>query len=214
MADETLTGATAKLVPVKHMDKPIHVLYPVKVLIVRKLHACWVRFDNVLHVRPVIGKLSCPFVRSDSQQANYHKCRNGGRQIQANAATKYQGADVVCKVARGAAAHKLEGPVGQGISRYDEEETHRRGSLVPETNKRKLEKVEISLACAPTLGDNEGLVKVVAEEDEEGGQAAHAIKVSCWGELGWANLLSGVATLKEAGDEEHGEAYEELSPRS
>lgn len=208
-----LTSATAIFVPIKHVDEAIHVLGPIEELVGRKLHSRRVCFDNILHVRLVRGKHSRPFVGTNAQQANDEERGNSRRQVQADAAAENQGAECVAKVGRGVATHQLERPVGEGISGNDEEQADGGRSLVPEADKGQLEEVVVGLAGAPALGNDKGLIKVVAEEDKQGGEAAHAVEVGRGRELGRTNLLAGVATLQEAGHEKEAEADEQWPPR-
>ena len=68
------------------------------------------------------------------------------------------------------------------------------------------------VVAAPALGNDKGLVEEVAEQDDKGSNASHAIKICRRGELGGSDLLTSMATLEEAGDEEPGEADEEDPP--
>jgi hypothetical protein len=171
-----------------------------------------VRLDNVLHESSVVGKLASPFVGTNTQQADDHEAGDGGREVESDATSKDEGAHCGCEIVVRSAPDELHWAVRQGVTRDDEEDAHSDGSLVPQSQEGELPEVVVVFVGAPGLGNLEGLVGVVAEEDEKGGQATHAVEIGGWCQLGWTDLLTGMSALEETGDEEEKEASDQ-APR-
>jgi hypothetical protein len=71
----------------------------------------------------------------------------------------------------------------------------------------------VGIIAAPAFGNDEGLVEEMAEQDDQGGNASHAVEIGSRRELGWSNLVPGMSSLKIAGNEKPSAANETDSPR-
>lgn len=177
------------------MEEPKHGPGPIRELSIEGLKWFRMRFHDDSVVHSVGGKVACQLVRAHLQEADNHECRNGCREKQSHASAENKRAHGVGEFSGSSAANQLQGAVGESVAGDDEEDADSSGSLVPQPKKRELENVVVGLATTPSLGDDKGLVGVVAEVDKQGPKAAHAVEVGRRRGPGRPCWLAGQVTL-------------------
>ena len=72
----------------------------------------------------------------------------------------------------------------------------------------------MSIIASPAFGNDKSLVEEMAEQDNQGGNTSHAVKIGSGREPSWSDLVPGMSSLKIARNEEPGETNEVDPPRS
>lgn len=203
---------SALFFPAEDMDHVEGCPNPVTQLVPAISEPGWMGLDDVSVIGFVLGKVPSQLVEAESNKAEDDKGRDGSRGKKTNEAAKYGRGHCIGKLLGVATPNEFDRSVGESISADDKENRNGGRARVPETDDGELHELVVGVVKTPSKCYGEALVGVVAEEDEEGGEASHAIEVGRRMNFGWPDLLAHLSALEEAGDEEPDEANDGGSP--